>query len=81
MVYNETYHKRQELLGEEEIMPDRQELTIREQLEARETQYLSQYAKLSRDSAGRKREEGNAIFARSFKETETVFCTANHFAG
>ncbi len=38
-------------------MPDRQELTIREQLEARETQYLSQYAKLSRDSAGRKREE------------------------
>lgn len=40
-----------------EIMPDRQELTIREQLEARETQYLSQYAKLSRDSAGRKREE------------------------
>ena len=38
-------------------MPDRQELTIREQLEARETQYLSQYANLSRDSAGRKREE------------------------
>ena len=38
-------------------MPERQELTIREQLEAREIQYLSQYAKLSRDSAGRKREE------------------------
>ena len=48
-MYNETYHKRQELLGEEEDYAGEtgtdDQRTVGSQ---REIQYLSQYAKLSR---------------------------------
>ena len=60
-------------------MPERQELTIREQLEAREIQYLSQYAKLSEIPPEESEKKDNVIFARSFKETETAFYTVSHF--
>ena len=59
-------------------------MTIREQLEIRETTYLSPYATLSSKSKGRERpeEEWNVlrksvISARSFKETGTGSYTVN----
>ncbi len=56
-------------------------VTIREQLEEREVEYLSPYATLSRNSRGRQREGRSAISVRYFRGTGTGFCTARHFAG
>ena len=48
-------------------------MTIREQLELRELEYLSSYAALSKDSKGRKRKEEprlmRSILERNFAET------------
>ncbi len=41
-------------------------MTIREQMEERELEYLSPYATLSKNSKGRKIKEENVIFVRSF---------------
>ena len=49
-------------------------MTIREQLELREIEYLSPYATLSKDSKGRKgKRRGNVISDRYFKETGIEF--------
>ena len=48
-------------------------MTIREQLELRELEYLSSYAALSKDSKGRKRKRNRVISDRLFKEIVTGF--------
>ena len=50
-------------------------MTIREQLELRELEYLSSYAALSKDSKGRKRKEEPCDIrpAEEFKEIVTGF--------
>ncbi len=56
-------------------------MTIREQLEERELEYLSPYATFSRDSQGRKRQDQNVISGPYFSATGTGFCTASRFGG
>lgn len=48
-------------------------MTIREQLELRELEYLSSYAALSKDSKGRKRKEEPCDIRPAFKEIVTGF--------
>lgn len=55
-------------------------VTIREQLEKREVEYLSPYATLSRNSRGRQREEPQCDIRPVFQRDRTGFCTARHFA-
>ena len=53
-------------------------MTIREQLEAREEEYLSPYATLSRNSRGRERMKNSVISALSSRETETGYFIVKH---
>ena len=55
-------------------------MTIREELEMREHQYLSPYASFSDESAGRDRGKSRAIYARCTKETGIGFYIVNPFA-
>lgn len=52
-------------------------MTIREELESRERQYLSPYAALSGNSKGRRREERQCDIRPVFQRDRTGFCIAN----
>lgn len=56
-------------------------MTIREQLEERELEYLSSYAAKSIASRGKKDRNHSVISDRYFKETETESYIVKHSAG
>ena len=56
-------------------------MTIREQLEERELEYLSPYASFSRESRGRERPEQECDIRRCFSVTGTGSCTARRSGG
>ena len=52
-------------------------MTIREQMEERELEYLSPYATLSKNSKGRKIKEEECDIRPVFQRTVTVSCTVS----